>query len=210
MKPLKVISVFFLLGAMYFAANASPAHAATICSYNAGSGQFEGRIAPDGVLLNGCSLKGTRSQPMDVLVAINSGGAKLVIGSGVEIPKQSNNAADQTAQVQTSTVLTPTLQPKTGPGYKWVIKTTHRSIRDVLEDWAAAVDYEVVWETRDFPLELKKDKVISTGDFWDALTTIGETYADSDAPFQILPTKFNQIVVLPRRQQTEIKNGGVK
>ena len=82
---------------------------------------------------------------------------------------------------------------------KWSIKPTHLSVRDVIEDWAANVGYEVIWEHRNFVFEnpQKSEKLISTGTFWDALTLLGESYRNSDSPFQIQPTKFKQIVVQP-------------
>lgn len=84
----------------------------------------------------------------------------------------------------------------------WALKPEHRSLRDVIEDWASTAGekgngYEVIWETRDFPLSIKQKKTISTGDFFDALRLLGEAYRNSDAPFQIQPTAFQQIVVQP-------------
>lgn len=98
-------------------------------------------------------------------------------------------------------------QPKTekpaapAPLKTWALKPEHRSVRDVIEDWASTAGdkggYEVIWETRDFPLSIKQVKTISTGDFWEALRILGEAYRNSDAPFQIQPTAFQQIVVVP-------------
>ena len=84
----------------------------------------------------------------------------------------------------------------------WDLKPEHRSLRDVIEDWASTAGekgtgYDVFWETRDFPLTIKNKKTISTGDFFEALRLLGEAYRDSDAPFQIQPTAFQQIVVQP-------------
>lgn len=84
----------------------------------------------------------------------------------------------------------------------WSLKPEHRSLRDVIEDWATLAgekgsSYEVVWESRDFPLSIKQKKVIHTGDFWEALRILGEAYRNSDAPFQIQPTAFQQIVIQP-------------
>lgn len=79
----------------------------------------------------------------------------------------------------------------------WSVKPAHLSLQHLMEDWAAKVGYEVIFKTRDFPLHVKSEKVISTGDFWAALTLLGESYRTSDAPFQIEPTDFKQIVVTP-------------
>lgn len=84
----------------------------------------------------------------------------------------------------------------------WSLKPEHRSLRDVIEDWATLAgekgsSYEVVWESRDFPLSIKQKKLIHTGDFWEALRILGEAYRNSDAPFQIQPTAFQQIVIQP-------------
>lgn len=87
------------------------------------------------------------------------------------------------------------------PAQTWSLKPEHRSVREVVEDWASKASekdgYEVIWETRDFPLSIKQAKTISTGDFWEALRILGEAYRNSDAPFQIQPTAFKQIVVIP-------------
>ena len=83
----------------------------------------------------------------------------------------------------------------------WVLKATYNTLEEALEDFASRVDYEVVYEAREFPLELKRDITIARGvSFWEALRVLGETYRKSDGAFQILPTKFNQIVVLPMSQ----------
>lgn len=93
-------------------------------------------------------------------------------------------------------------KPATPAPQTWALKPEHRSLRDVIEDWASTAGekgngYEVIWETRDFPLSIKQKKTISTGDFFDALRLLGEAYRNSDAPFQIQPTAFQQIVVQP-------------
>lgn len=88
------------------------------------------------------------------------------------------------------------------PPHAWVLKPEHKSIREVIEDWAADAGengegLDVIWETRDFPIDVKREKKIFEGDFWKALEIIGESYRDSDAAFQIKPTAFGQIVVVP-------------
>lgn len=86
------------------------------------------------------------------------------------------------------------------PGARaWTVKPSHRSLQQLIEDWAASAGYEVYFKTRDFPLSVRSEKVISTGDFWSALTTLGEAYRHSDAPFQVQPTDFKQIVIYPMR-----------
>ncbi|MFZ6774634.1 TcpQ domain-containing protein [Undibacterium sp. SXout7W] len=84
---------------------------------------------------------------------------------------------------------------------QWIIKAEHKYLRDLIEDWAQQAGYEVAWETRDFPLKVRADKVISNGSFLDALSVLGEAYRNSDAPFQIQPTAFQQIIVRPMTAQ---------
>lgn len=97
----------------------------------------------------------------------------------------------------------PRIEKPAAPALKtWELKPEHRSLRDVIEDWASNAGekgggYEVIWETRDFPLTVKQKKAIHTGDFWEALRMLGEAYRNSDAPFQIQPTAFQQIVIQP-------------
>jgi hypothetical protein len=117
--------------------------------------------------------------------------AELVIPSKVAEVKQ---VAAPQVRVEKPAVAIPLKQ--------WTLKPEHRSLRDVIEDWASTAgekgtSYEVIWETRDFPLSIKQIKTISTGDFWDALRILGEAYRHSDAPFQVQPTAFQQIVVVP-------------
>lgn len=80
---------------------------------------------------------------------------------------------------------------------QWSMKPSHLSLQALIEDWASKVGYEVIFKTRDFPLNIRAEKVISTGDFWAALMLLGEAYRTSDAPFQIQPTVFKQIVIQP-------------
>jgi hypothetical protein len=83
----------------------------------------------------------------------------------------------------------------------WVLKTSFQTLEEAIEDFAAQIDYEVIYEAREFPLGLKRDLTIATdADFWEALRVLGETYRKSDGAFQILPTKFKQIVVVPMGQ----------
>jgi len=93
------------------------------------------------------------------------------------------------------------VRPDANTKMDWVLKATYSTLEEALEDFASRVDYEVVYEAREFPLELKRDITIARGvSFWEALRVLGETYRKSDGAFQILPTKFNQIVVLPMSQ----------
>jgi hypothetical protein len=85
----------------------------------------------------------------------------------------------------------------------WILKTDYHTLEEAIEDFAARVDYEVIYEAREFPLDLKRDLTIARdADFWEALRVLGETYRKSDGAFQILPTKFKQIVVVPMGQET--------
>lgn len=90
------------------------------------------------------------------------------------------------------------LRPTTDTKMDWVLKASFNTLEEALEDFASSVDYEVVYEAREFPLDLKRDITIARGaTFWEALRVLGDTYRKSDGAFQILPTKFKQIVVLP-------------
>ncbi|GAB2881224.1 hypothetical protein GCM10027277_57940 [Pseudoduganella ginsengisoli] len=114
-----------------------------------------------------------------------------------ETPAELALPSDSVAQTQTKNEMPGAPTPQT-----WALKPEHHSLRDVIEDWATSAGetgsgYEVIWETRDFPLSIKQKKTISTGDFFDALRLLGEAYRNSDAPFQIQPTAFQQIVVQP-------------
>jgi hypothetical protein len=86
----------------------------------------------------------------------------------------------------------------------WVLRVdAHNTLEDALEEFAARVDYELVYEAREFTLNLKRDITIARGaDFWEALRVLGETYRKSDGAFQVLPTDFKQIVILPMGQNT--------
>ena len=64
-------------------------------------------------------------------------------------------------------------------------------------------NFELVYEAREFALNLRRDITIArNADFWEALRVIGETYRKSDGAFQVLPTEFKQIVILPMGQNT--------
>lgn len=101
---------------------------------------------------------------------------------------------------------------------QWLIKPEHRSLRDVIEDWASEAGgkgnqeeaLDVFFETRDFPLSLKREKVISSGEFWDAMKMLGEAYRYSDAAFQVQPTRFKQIVILPMNKSNGNKVDATK
>lgn len=93
----------------------------------------------------------------------------------------------------------------TGAGLRrdWVLRADFQTLEEAIVAFAAQVDYEVVYEAREFPLGLKRDMTIAANaDFWEALRVLGEAYRKSDAAFQILPTRFRQIVVLPMGQET--------
>jgi hypothetical protein len=87
----------------------------------------------------------------------------------------------------------------------WVLKSNFQTLEEAIEAFAAQVDYEVIYEAREFPLELKRDMTIAANaDFWEALRVLGEAYRKSDGAFQILPTRFRQIVVLPMGQEAAV------
>lgn len=84
----------------------------------------------------------------------------------------------------------------------WVLKTSHTTLEEALEEFAARIDYELVYENRELLLNLKRDMPIArNADFWEMLTLLGEAYRKSDAPFQIIPTEYKQIVVVPMGQE---------
>lgn len=90
----------------------------------------------------------------------------------------------------------------------WVLNTSFHTLEEALNDFASQVEYEVVYEAREFPLDLKRNITLSTdADFWEALKLLGESYRHSDGAFQILPTKFKQIVVLPMGQSPDNQKG---
>jgi hypothetical protein len=86
----------------------------------------------------------------------------------------------------------------------WVLRAdAHNTLEEALEEFAARVDFELVYEAREFSLNLRRDITIArNADFWEALRVIGETYRKSDGAFQVLPTEFKQIVILPMGQNT--------
>lgn len=93
------------------------------------------------------------------------------------------------------------LRPDANTKMDWVLKASFNTLEEALEDFASRVDYEVVYEAREFNLNLKRDIPIARGaNFWEALRILGETYRKSDGAFQILPTDFKQIVILPMGQ----------
>ncbi|WP_343028253.1 hypothetical protein [Massilia sp. MP_M2] len=84
----------------------------------------------------------------------------------------------------------------------WVLKTSHSTLEEALEEFASRIDYELVYENRELLLNLKRDIPIArNADFWEMLAVLGETYRKSDAAFQIIPTDFKQIVVVPMGQE---------
>lgn len=95
----------------------------------------------------------------------------------------------------------------------WKIKPEHKRVRDVIEDWAAeaggknnpAGAIDATFETRDFPLSIPREKIISTGDFWDAMKMLGEAFRFSDAAFQVQPTRFQQIIIIPMNKSNGTK-----
>lgn len=86
----------------------------------------------------------------------------------------------------------------------WVLRAdAHNTLEEALDEFAARVDFELIYEAREFALNLRRDITIARdADFWEALRVIGETYRKSDGAFQVLPTEFKQIVILPMGQNT--------
>lgn len=113
-------------------------------------------------------------------------------------PAMPSTAVAQTAATgSASTALKPEQMKR-----DWVLKTSHATLEEALAEFAARVDYEVVYENRELHLNLKRDMPIARGaDFWEMLAVLGEAYRKSDAAFQIIPTKFKQIVVVPMGQE---------
>lgn len=115
-------------------------------------------------------------------------------------PLAAGSAGDCTAAARAA------VQPgAAGAGLRrdWVLKADYQTLEEAIVAFAAEVGYEVVYEAREFPLELKRDMTIAANaDFWEALRVLGEAYRKSDAAFQILPTRFRQIVVVPMGQES--------
>ncbi len=100
-----------------------------------------------------------------------------------------------------STVAAP--PPSASSAKSFSIKPSHKWLSDVINDWANQEGYEVFFETRDFEIRTKAERVIPGNDLLAALTIIGESYRDSDAPFQITPTAYKQIIVRPMIPQEQ-------
>lgn len=109
--------------------------------------------------------------------------------------------ASYSSEIATKPLDAKSLRPDAQTKQDWVLKTSYATLEDALDDFASKVDYELVYEAREFPLSLKRDITLAQGvDFWEALRLLGESYRKSDGAFQILPTKYKQIVVLPMGQ----------
>jgi len=162
---------FWWLLVACFIAPMSDAYAGITCVINAKTGQFESKNRDDIKANEECKKRG-------------DGVSKFM-----EIAEPETRAV--------TTVKAVRAKDSQAASKEWIIKPSHKWVREVIEDWAESAGYEVIWESRDFEINFKSDKVISTGSFWDALTVIGEAYRNSDSPFQIQPTAFKQIIIQP-------------
>jgi len=154
-----------------FMAQVSNAHAAITCVINPKTGLYEAKNSSDAKANEECKKRG-------------EGMSKFIVMAEPESRSVATVQAVSTKQNQAASK-------------EWIIKPSHKWVREVIEEWAESVGYEVIWEARDFEVNFKTDKVISTGSFWDALTVIGEAYRNSDSPFQVQPTAFKQIIIQP-------------
>lgn len=79
----------------------------------------------------------------------------------------------------------------------WSVKPDHASIEDVINDWAKQAGYEVFYETQQLPISRKTERVIPANSFLEALSILGESYRNSGAPFQVIPTDHKQVIIRP-------------
>lgn len=208
----------------------APAHGAVTCVLNKDSKKFESSAAKQAndskAAPSLCDADAAKQTLEGIQLAINTAGAKLVNptvivnaeklplpkpeplfrpvtpdAAGMALTATSATSASMLAKIEPAKPTRPDANTK----MDWVLKATYSTLEEALEDFASRVDYEVVYEAREFPLGLKRDLTIARGvSFWEALRVLGETYRKSDGAFQILPTKFNQIVVLPMGQTAAI------
>lgn len=218
-----------LLLAALACAWAVPAHAAVTCVLNKDTKTFESSVAKPGQGKDGtaepCDPAAAKQTLEGVQQAINTAGSKLVNVSVIvnmdklPIPAGAKPAAPMRAASRVEetpaelalpgTPIKPVAaipakprKPNDRTKRDWVLRTTYQTLEEALDDFASQVDYEVVYEAREFPLGLQRDIPLAHDvDFWEALRLLGEAYRKSDGAFQILPTKFKQIVVLPAGQQ---------
>lgn len=210
-----------LLITLLASALCAPAHGAITCVLNKGNENFESSAAKPAkdpkAAPSPCDADAAKQTLEGIQLAINSAGSKLVnptvIVNAEKLPlpepvKQvraltpdASRVTETPAELRLpSTPAKPAtpLRPNADTQMDWVLKASFNTLEEALEDFASRVDYEVIYEAREFSLELKRDITIARGaSFWEALRVLGNTYRKSDGAFQILPTKFNQIVVLP-------------
>jgi hypothetical protein len=146
--------------------------------------------------LNGRDITLTRGVPPKPDAATTLISRAPGAGSGLPVADRGMGSRTVKAMDAKSTPDTPE-SPQATTVRNWSIKPSHLSLHQLMEDWGSKVGFEVIFKTRDFPLNVRSEMVVSTGDFWAALTLLGESYRNSDAPFQIQPTDFKQIVVTP-------------
>ena len=151
------------------------------------------------IVERGLTPEPTPSVPISSRVASRS-----LVGNKVDLSK---------AEIVGDAITPEPAKPEAPPKVvgRWSVKPDHHSLREVIEDWATAAGgrgnpdgkLDVIWETRDFPIAVPREKVLSTGDIWDALTVLGEAYRDSDSAFQVQPTAFQQIVIVPMKKSSQ-------
>lgn len=132
-------------------------------------------------------------------VSQNAAGQNRAIPSPSPVPAQPVAASSVAQAAAVGSVAMKPEQMKRD----WVLRTSYATLEEALIDFASRVDYEVIYENRELHLNLKRDMPIARGaDFWEMLGVLGEAYRKSDAAFQIIPTKFKQIVVVPMGQMS--------
>lgn len=203
-----------------------PAHSAVTCVLNKDTKKFESSAAKQSksqkIEPTPCDSDAAKQTLEGIQQAINTAGSKLVNPTvivnadklplpapkvdGISRVKETPDemAIPGTPAKPAVAKVTPPPPPADKVKRDWVLRAdTHNTLEEALEEFAARVDYELVYEAREFSLNLKRDITVARGaDFWEALRVLGETYRKSDGAFQVLPTEFKQIVILPMGQNT--------
>ncbi|HYD60579.1 MAG TPA: hypothetical protein VEC35_09505 [Noviherbaspirillum sp.] len=193
-------------------------NAATVCIQNKSTGLFEAKTPnKDGADACAAMNKDRETLPAVVLpvhspklseVETKPASSPSTETSADKVPKSVAGPAPSAPVPQPALAIEPVskyaelaaLFKRPPKGHQWRLMPKHRSLKELVEDWCVAIDCEVSFETRDFPIDVKKERVISAGNIFDALELMGEAYRDSDAPFQVQPSTFNQIIILPMGQ----------
>lgn len=167
------------------------ATAATVCVFNKKTGQIEPLAA------NAANARPCAPAPASPPAGGRATPTATVAAGAADMTEVRTWPVDLAGAVQA-----PVARLNANSKREWILKTDYHTLEEAIEDFAAQVDYEVIYEAREFPLELRRDMTIAkNADFWEALRVLGETYRKSDGAFQILPTKFKQIVVVPMGQE---------